>query len=119
MGKVKRFKDFDAMLSEKRQETVTIRVYGENYAIPAVVPAYIVLFSAKLAEEGEGYVDFLREAGDALFGRENMRKWTSQGMLLHQLESLIIGTISLINGEEEEEPEAVTEGDEGKQSPKK
>ena len=52
----KKFKDFDAAVSEADGEKVTFRIAGEDYELPGQLPARVVLTQMKLMD-GEGAMD--------------------------------------------------------------
>lgn len=99
--------DFDRFLAEKREEYVTVTVYGRRFRVKKAVPALLPLTLARAGENGrEALGKALLQAGDALFGREAMDGFCRAGMAADSLTALVEQTLALILGGEEE-----TDGD--------
>ena len=92
--------DFDRFLSEKRGETVTVRVYGREYRVKKEIPALLPLL---LARAGEGAAEEMGKAllqtGDLLFGAENVDGFCRKGMTAEELTALVEQTVTLICGQ--------------------
>ena len=82
--------DFDRFLAEKRQETLTVRVYGQDYRIKKEIPALVPVLLARQAEEdAEEKGKVLLQAGDLMFGREAIDSFCRKGMSAEKLAELV------------------------------
>lgn len=96
--------DFDRFLSEKRQEYVTVNVFGESYRVKREIPALLPLMLARAGEEDARPVlgRTLLQAGEILFGAETLRGFALRGMSAGEMAELVERTLALICGVEEE-----------------
>ena len=108
----KRYRDFDAQFAEMRQEKITIRLYGKEYEFPAVIPAFIPLEMAKYSgAEGVPNGVMLR-AARVMFGDAALDEWSSHADFdVSKLTAVMKAAFEMVNGEDEDEPEPVTEDD--------
>lgn len=110
--------DFDLFMSEKEKETITVKVYGKEYLVPAKMPAVVPLMMAraeKLADQSSrnaAFVSMIFNAADALFGTRQMDDICSKGMDVEQLSMLIQKVFNVINGAEEDDGEVTELSDE-------
>ncbi|MBR3795961.1 MAG: hypothetical protein IKK34_08035 [Clostridia bacterium] len=110
--------DFDLFMSEKEKETITVKVYGKEYEVPAKMPAVVPLMMARaerLADQSSrnaAFVKMIFTAADALFGTKQMDDICARGMDVEQLSMLIQKVFNVINGSEEDDGEATELTDE-------
>lgn len=115
-----KFKDFDALIAESRQDTITIKVGGKEYTAPAVMPAYVPVMMARYAGNELLTKKIIYDALFLIFGDEAAEAMLlTPGMDREKVEAIILQVFELINDEAENEPQEVNEGDEGvKAAPK-
>ncbi len=112
LGKKRRFRDFDDMLRETQYDTVTIRVYGKDYSIPARMPAIIPLLMAR--HEGDPIMTRKVSlfSAEKLFGDQTILEWTANpDFTLEHLDAILRETFVLIYGPPDAEPEEQIEDD--------
>ena len=107
--------NFDQFMSEKKQETIAVTVYGKEYVVPAQVPAIVPVMMAR-AERTKNPVDNTRMtmyAADALLGNDTVNELCDKGMSGQDLANLVTLLFQKINGpdDEEEEEEELTDED--------
>ena len=104
MQRKNRFKSFDDMLAETTNETITIRVYGKDYTIPAQMPAIIPVMMARFEDDPEAMQRLTYLAGDHLFGHEAVTEWASHdGFTKEKLETIVSEVFKMIYGAPETE----------------
>ena len=110
--------DFDRFLAERREEALTVRVYGEEYRVKKEIPALVPVLLARHAEddpEKKGKV--LLQAGDLMFGREVIDGFCRKGMSAEALSQLVEQVFARILGTEEKqvlEDDGTVDGTTGK-----
>lgn len=114
-----KYRDFDAMFSEIKRETLTIKVFGKEYTFPATIPAAIPLELAKYDSDreipGKTIIRFLT----VMFSQPVLDEWTAhREMTVDMLGEILKTVMAMINGNDEPEIEEVTE-DDGGSAPKK
>lgn len=114
-----KYVDFDAMWAESAPEETErpkIKVYGEEIALPVVLPARIMLRSLRAAGDAESDEKFMQRfeeiVGDlvALVGESKVNEWIDKGMTPTQLITIFTHCIGLYT------PEQTDEGDEGNET---
>ena len=111
--------NFDQFMSEKKQETIKVTVFGKEYEVPAQVPAIVPVMMAR-AERTKNPVDNTRltmYAADALLGNETVTELCMKGMSGQDLADLVTMLFHKINGPDEEEEEAEELTDEDSRTP--
>ena len=111
--------NFDQFMSEKKQETIQVTVFGKEYEVPAQVPAIVPVMMAR-AERTKNPVDNTRMimlAADALLGNETVNELCAKGMGSPDLVSLVTMLFQKINGPDDEEDEAEELTDEDSRTP--
>ncbi len=111
-----RFYDFDRQFSEMKRETITLRVFGEDYTIPASVPAIIPLELSRYEAEDGVPTKVMFKIVRVLFGDATLDRWTvNPNFSADMLGEIIKTTFAMINGEDptQTEPEEVTEDSAG------
>jgi len=111
--------NFDQFMSEKKQETIKVTVFGKEYEVPAKVPAIVPVMMAR-AERTKNPVDNTRltmYAADALLGNETVTELCMKGMSGQDLADLVTMLFHKINGPDEEEEEAEELTDEDSRTP--
>lgn len=94
--------DFDRFLAEKRQETLTVRVYGQDYRIKKEIPALVPVLLARQAEENaEEKGKVLLQAGDLIFGQDVIDGFCRKGMSAEKLAELVEQVFARIMDTEE------------------
>lgn len=110
----KKYKDFDAMFSEMKSETIPFKVFGKTYQINKEIPAFVVLEMARHENDAELSTKFLFRAGEAIFGKETLDELCKQkGFSAEKLGMMIKWAFEAINGKDEPEIEEITEDDTG------
>ena len=93
MAKV--YKDFDAVFSLK-EKTMTVKVFGNNYEIPAEIPAPVALKLSRMAkEDGEQQLDIdkLQEFLSLIYGEEVVEDWFKNNITTSQLSEILTWTM--------------------------
>lgn len=88
---VRAYMDFDNFWSEKVQEVIKIRLYGEDHELPASVPAEIVLGILRMQAEGIKEVpdEKVLLMTESIFGTERLAAWCAKGMTVDQMGDLL------------------------------
>jgi len=95
--------DFDLFLKEKEHKTLTVRILGEEYSIPATIPAIVPLKMARaerLRDNGLRNAEYTRlifEAADAMFGQQQVDRFADR-ISAQDLAVLIQKCFERING---------------------
>lgn len=92
--------DFDLFMREKKHETMTVKLFGENYEIPMEVPAIVPVLMARAEmsmDEQQNTVMIMR-AADAMFGAETVDKLCAKGMTSRELAALVMKLFSEFSG---------------------
>lgn len=89
--------DFDRFLSEIKQETLPVRVYGKIYRVRREIPAILMLTLAlsdqqDTAAMGKAYL----QAAQTLFGDEALKEFCRYGMSSAALCNLVEQTLNRI-----------------------
>lgn len=111
--------NFDQFMSEKKQETIQVTVFGKEYEVPAQIPAIVPIMMAR-AERTKNPVDntkMIMFAADALFGNEAVNEICDKGMSTANLASLVTMLFKKINGSDDEDDEAEELTDEDSRTP--
>lgn len=113
MGR-KRFHDFDQHMAAVNKEHLTLHLFGKDYTIPATMPAIVPLELARF-DDGEPVPPrAMVKIARVLFGDKTLDEWEMhRDFTVDLLGEVIKETFKLINGEEEDEPVAVSEDDMG------
>lgn len=111
--------NFDQFMSEKKQETIQVTVFGKEYEVPAQLPAIVPVMMAR-AERTKNPVDntkMIMFAADALLGNETVNELCENGLSGKDLASLIAMIFQKINSSDDEEDEAEELTDEDSRTP--
>ncbi|MBQ7487536.1 MAG: hypothetical protein IJT77_08605 [Clostridia bacterium] len=107
--------DFDLFLKEKEHRTLMVRILGEEYSIPATIPAIVPLKMARaerLRDMGLRNAEYTRlifEAADAMFGEKQVDRFADR-ISAQELALLIQKCFEWINGSPEaQEGELLTD----------
>jgi hypothetical protein len=97
--------DFDRFWAELNTDDapsnpLSITVGGQGYNLPSTLPAILVL--ARMRDEDRTIADLFK-AGDAIFTRDTLNKWSAAGMSVNQIVTIIIAAERLILGETPDE----------------
>ena len=77
MGKIL---NFDKFISEKKQETITVTIMGEEYSVPMEIPAIVPVMMARAESmDGQQQTRMVMLAADAMLGAENVDKLCNKG----------------------------------------
>lgn len=105
------YKDFDAMFSQMKDDTIPFKIFGKVYQIKKSIPASIVLEMARMEEGHTLSSKFLYQAAEQIFGSETLREITSHpGFSAEMLNVMIEWAFTAINGKEKA-VEELTEDD--------
>lgn len=117
MGKVL---NFDQFLSEKNKETISVTVFGENYEVPAQIPAIVPVMMARAESTSDPQMAtrMTMKAADAMFGEEAVNEMCDNGMSAPDLANLVQQLFKMINGtdDEDDDTEEVSDEDSRKQT---
>lgn len=95
-----RFHDIDALLAEQTADTITIRVFGEDWQLPAALPAIIPLLLARWVADGREADDLTNAEcllfAEALVPGEILDEWKRRGLTVDQLDPIISAIVSEI-----------------------
>lgn len=100
--------NFDQFMAEKKQEVITVTVFGKEYSVPAQIPAVVPIMMAR-AERTKNPLDNTRMimfAADALFGNSAVDELCKNGMSGSDLASLVSMIFQKIQAPDDEEDEA-------------
>jgi len=108
----KKFKDFDAAVSEADGEKVTFKIAGSEYELPGQLPARVVLTQMKLMDSsGAMDANSLPLWLESLVGKDNLEKMLDAGATWPQLDELLQFLLEAYNISDEEDAEANAEGE--------
>lgn len=88
--------DFDAFWQAQDREHVTIRVMGENIALPPAMPLEVELLAKRLQRRSDPKA--VRRMLTALFGEDRTVKWAAAGMDSEQFQVLLAYTMHRLGG---------------------
>lgn len=109
-----KFKDFDAMFSEMKAETISFRAYGKMYHIRKEIPAIIVLEMARMENKATISPQLIFRAATAIFGEDTLRELcTKPGFSAKRLEKMVEWAFNAINGKADDDMQEMTEDDTG------
>ena len=112
MGKIL---NFDKFISEKKQETITVTIMGEEYSVPMEIPAIVPVMMARAESmDGQQQTRMVMLAADAMLGAENVDKLCNKGFSAANLAALVQQLFKEINegsSDEDEDSEEVTDED--------
>ena len=110
----KKFKDFDAAVSESAAEKVHFKIAGKEYELPGQLPARVVLTQMRYMDaSGNLAQNALPEWLESLVGKTNLNQMLDDGATWPQLDELLQYLLEAygIAGEQEIEAEAEGESD--------
>lgn len=109
-----KFKDFDAMFSEMKAETISFRAYGKMYQIRKEMPAVIVLEMARMESDAQLSSQLIFRTASAIFGEETLRELCSKpNFSANKLEKMVEWAFKTINGKPDDDMQEMTEDDTG------
>lgn len=106
--------NFDKFISEKKKETITVVVLGENYTVPMEIPAIVPVMMARAEEalDSQQSTKMIMRAADALFGSANVDKMCAKGLSAGDLATLVQQIFKEINEGSAEDDETEEYSDE-------
>ena len=108
----KKFKDFDAAVSEADGEKVTFKIAGDDYELPGQLPARVVLTQMRYMDSQGGMEpSSLPVWLESLVGKDNLDEMLDNGATWPQLDSLLQYLLEAYNIAGDEEIEASAEGE--------
>lgn len=109
----KKFKNFDAFISEMKCETIPFEIFGKTYHIKKRVPAVIVLEMAKHEDSDSLPNSLVFKAANQIFGEKILAELCKHpDFTVEVLSEMIKWAFSAINGAaDEEEMQEITEED--------
>ena len=108
----KKYKDFDAALSESAGEKVKFKIAGSEYELPGQLPARVVLTQMKLMDStGAMDANSLPLWLESLVGKDNLDKMLDAGATWPQLDELLQFLLDAYNISDEEDAEVDAEGE--------
>ncbi len=94
---MKIYKDFDEFFGTLEQDVMVVKLFGEEYEIPASINAKIALKLARMAKDDPNkqmdatdIQDFL----EAIYGVETIEEWLDHGISIAQLSEVLTWTMS-------------------------
>jgi len=111
----KKFKDFDAAVSEADAEAIKFKIAGSDYELPGQLPARVVLTQMRYMDEsGAMDANQLPVWLESLVGKENLDEMLDNGATWNQLDELLQWLLNQYGiGNADDEIEVEAEGDEG------
>lgn len=108
----KKFKDFDAAVSEADAEKIKFKIAGNDYELPGQLPARVVLTQMRYMD-ATGAMDSnqLPIWLESLVGKDNLEQMLDSGATWPQLDSLLQFLLEAYNISDEEEAEVEAEGE--------
>tara|TARA_B100000287_G_scaffold187333_1_gene177159 strand:- start:445 stop:795 length:351 start_codon:yes stop_codon:yes gene_type:complete len=86
----KKYKDFDAAVSEEAGEPVEFKIAGKEYSLPGQLPARVVLTQMRfMDEDGLMAQSSLPEWLESLVGKDNLEEMLDAGATWPQLDELL------------------------------
>lgn len=108
----KKFKDFDAAVSEADSEKIKFKIAGNDYELPGQLPARVVLTQMRYMDSTGGMdANQLPVWLESLVGKENLEQMLDNGATWPQLDSLLQFLLEAYNISDEEEAEVEAEGE--------
>ena len=97
-----KFIDFDRFLDEKKQTSLTVKVYGKEYKIKDEVPAIVPILLARAGESANNSTigDTIMRAGDIMFGKDVITELCNKGMSAEEMGALIRTVFSRVSGQD-------------------
>lgn len=85
-----KFFDFDAFMSEVKEEPVVIRIFGKDEELPASMPADVVLQIVRRNSDPNATMSDAETfaMAERIFGGK-LQEWCDKGLTVNQLEVLI------------------------------
>lgn len=116
-----RMLDFDAFMAERKKEPIIVRIFGEEYQVKPEIPAIVPVMMARANEEmsDQETSRLVLQAGDILFGKENIMKLCEKGIGVEDLGTLIRQIFDMINGKGLDEDEEELTDEDGMTAPVK
>lgn len=115
-----KYKDFDAMFSEMKSETVRVKILGEYYEVQKTIPAYLMLELSRKADDETLSDKMLFRLADAVFGEAVVDKWAkTPGFTVEKLMAIIRWVWNLVTGGDTGEMIEMTEDDMGAENDEK
>lgn len=109
-----KFKDFDAMFSEMKAETLAFRAYGKMYQIRKEIPAAIVLEMARMESTDNIPTQMIFRAAAAIFGDKTLRELCAKpDFSANRLAKMVEWAFKTINGKPDDDMQEMTEDDTG------
>lgn len=88
--------DFDAFWQAQDREHITIRVMGENIALPPAMPLEVELLAKRLQRRSDAKA--VKRMLTALFGADRTEQWAEAGMDSEQFQVLLAYTMHRLQG---------------------
>lgn len=108
----KKFKDFDAAISEADGEKVKFKIAGNDYELPGQLPARVVLTQMRYMDStGAMDANQLPIWLESLVGKDNLEEMLDNGATWPQLDSLLQFLLEAYNISGEEDAEVDSEGE--------
>ena len=83
-----KFRDFDEFFLESTKDSaLSIKLFGKEYNLPAVIPASIMLETLRMARTGVKVMEERKqmEMAFAILGEENVIEWCEKGISMQKL----------------------------------
>ncbi|PKM78539.1 MAG: hypothetical protein CVU90_02030 [Firmicutes bacterium HGW-Firmicutes-15] len=103
---MRKYKDFDALIKQKQQEPISIKLYGKLYQIPAAFPANAALTITRMTKEDanqELQMDQLELILNLIYGKDVIAEWMSRGITVDILTDILTWTVAQYGAEDTED----------------
>ena len=92
--------NFDRFMSERKKETITVRVFGEDHQVRASLPATIPIAIARASEMGDNQAMTLAllDALNYWFTEQELRDFAAKGMSFQEVSALAMQLFRMISG---------------------
>lgn len=84
-----KYVDFDKFFKEKKGETISFKMFGDNYKLPSSMPAMFMLELIRGEKEDELSPETIFKMMSALLGEDNFNKLVQKGLTIDQMEDVI------------------------------
>lgn len=87
-----RYRDFDAFFAEMQRAPVTVRLFGEEHALPPAIPAALVVSYHRMRQRTATDAvpdDEILSLFEAIFGAERAAGWYARGLDVEMMAEML------------------------------
>jgi len=103
----KKIVDLDAFLRETRRKPISLKLYDEEFEIPASIPMAFGLAQVQFSEiddpDAKDILDLELTMLTSLFGADRVNMWIAEGASRQDMNAILGHVVSLINNRVEDE----------------